>query len=246
MIPQTMLRLLAKQEQRAALLSVQKGDTQVSHIAKELPQLPGTTLKTSYIKKREDSWKLHLQHISPFLTEGEGVWWEGTSTGFHFLDGDADSASQGDEFVLLHYHHHSIVDIHLDMPLAMAENYLAENSTEGGSSTEDPTSENLTGPENTIEGESGSMAENCTGEFEVDHTGDSTSQSLQSSIGGSSGDSSTVPDNSTVPDKSTELPSSSIQLTLPKDDNESLKTSVATYIKKLLNDVDGLTEFDKL
>ena len=97
-IPQIMLRLQAKQERNATLLSVRYGDTQVSHVAKNLPQLPGTTMKVSYIKKREDSWRLHLQRIGRFLTAGEGVWWEHTSTGFHFRDGDADRDSQGDNF----------------------------------------------------------------------------------------------------------------------------------------------------
>lgn len=36
-IPQIMLRLQAKQEHRMALTSVQKGDSQVSHVAKDLP-----------------------------------------------------------------------------------------------------------------------------------------------------------------------------------------------------------------
>lgn len=68
-ILQVMLRLQVKQEQHVALLSVQKGDTQVSHIAKDLPSLPGTHVKTSFLKSREDRWQLHLQRISPFLLE---------------------------------------------------------------------------------------------------------------------------------------------------------------------------------
>lgn len=46
-IPQIMLRLQAKQEQRVVLQSVVKGESQVSHVAKELPQLPGTKVKAS-------------------------------------------------------------------------------------------------------------------------------------------------------------------------------------------------------
>lgn len=110
-IPQIMLRLQAKQEQRVAALSVQKGDTQVSHIAKELPPLAGTSVLLSFLKHRENSWQLHLQRISPFLTAGQDVWWSNTPTGLHFHDGDGDSATQNDHFTLLHYRHHSIADV---------------------------------------------------------------------------------------------------------------------------------------
>lgn len=57
-----------------AMASVEKGDTQVSHVAKDLPKLPGTTVKISFIGHRKDSWQSHLQRISPFLIAGEGVW----------------------------------------------------------------------------------------------------------------------------------------------------------------------------
>ena len=109
-IPQVMLRLQAKQEQRQALLSVGKSDSQVSHIAKELPPLPGTTVKTSFISKREDSWQLHLKQISPFLVGGEGEWWTHTPNGFHFKDGDNDQAERG-TFTLLQHRHHTVKDV---------------------------------------------------------------------------------------------------------------------------------------
>ena len=91
-------------------MAVHKGETQVSHVAKELPKLPGTTVKKSFIRKRESSWQLHLQRISPFLKDGEGVWWTATSEGFHFRDGDDDSNQQG-TFILLHHRCHSLKDL---------------------------------------------------------------------------------------------------------------------------------------
>ena len=83
-IPQIMLRLQAKQEQREILTSVTNGDSQVSHVAKDLPPLPGTKVKSSYVKQREDSWQIHLQQISPFLVAGVDVWWSYTPNGFLF------------------------------------------------------------------------------------------------------------------------------------------------------------------
>lgn len=58
-----------------AMIPVERGDSQVSHVAKNLPKLPGTNVKSSFIRHTEDSWQRHLQRISPFLTAGEGVWW---------------------------------------------------------------------------------------------------------------------------------------------------------------------------
>ena len=110
-IPQIMLRLQAKQEQREILTSVTNGDSQVSHVAKDLPPLPGTKVKSSYVKQREDSWQIHLQQISPFLVAGVDVWWSYTPNGFLFHDGDIDPASPSDDFTLMHHRYHSVVDV---------------------------------------------------------------------------------------------------------------------------------------
>lgn len=87
-----------------AMASVEKGDTQVSHVAKDLPKLQGTTIRKSFLKHRGDSWQLDLRRISPFLVTGEGVWWRRVDGGFLFMDGDDDSGTRdGDEFTLLHF-----------------------------------------------------------------------------------------------------------------------------------------------
>jgi hypothetical protein len=104
-----MIRLQAKHEQRTSLISVEKADTQVACAAKHLPNLPGTTIKKSFIRYRVSSWQLHLQWISPFLTVGEGVWWKFVDNNFHFLDGDDPSIQR--EPKLLHFRHHSILDV---------------------------------------------------------------------------------------------------------------------------------------
>lgn len=111
-IPQVMLRLQAKQEKHDAMVSVQNGDTQVSLVAKDLPELPGTTVKRSFIKHRLDSWQIHLQRISPFLTAGKGVWWTNSGDDFHFYDGAGDSTTHsGDGFTLLHFRQHTVADV---------------------------------------------------------------------------------------------------------------------------------------
>ena len=102
--------LLLKDLDCSCRASVEKGDSQVSHVAKNLSKLSGTTVKASFIRHREDSWCNHLQRISPFLTAGEGVWWAHVDGGYHFHDGDDDPHSEND-FTLLHFRQHSLVDI---------------------------------------------------------------------------------------------------------------------------------------
>ena len=102
-IPQVMLRLQAKQEQRQTLASVESSGSHVGQIAKHLPQFPGTTIKFSFLRSRESSWQAHLVRISPFLSQGEGSWWETKSNGFLFHDGDTDNPSRSQP-KLLHFH----------------------------------------------------------------------------------------------------------------------------------------------
>ena len=85
-----------------AMESVQRGDSQVSHVAKNMPKFSGTTVHCSFLRERSDSWQLHLQRISPFLISGEGVWWKHVEGGFTFLDGD-NSGLQNDGVDLLHF-----------------------------------------------------------------------------------------------------------------------------------------------
>ena len=88
-----------------------KADTQVSHIAKHLSHLPGTTIKQSYIIQRESQWQAHLKCISPFLVHGEGVWWVLADGNFNFLDGDKDVSHKVGP-TLLHFRQHTLIDVH--------------------------------------------------------------------------------------------------------------------------------------
>ena len=87
-----------------------KLDTQVSHVAKHLPQSPETTINSSFLRMRERSWQAHLVRISPFLVLGEGVWWESSVNGIHFFDGDKDDPYRCAP-MLLHFRQHSVKDI---------------------------------------------------------------------------------------------------------------------------------------
>lgn len=298
-IPQIMLRLQAKQEKHIALLSVQKGDSQVSHVAKQLPQLPGTSLKMSFIKKREDSWQLHLQRVSPFLTAGEGVWWTRTVNGFHFHDGDTDSSTQMHSITLFHYRCQSITDVQerrktcwnkiIEERIAIPS-YSIKVYDQGGEKTgqlvydgdgdvafeastsvhqifsSDPDTSTVPSPEtegavsdgpmsdpvsNSLQASDCPVSEGCPAGYSMceDH-------SVQDQLVEGGPDSSEVASSSSSNHISAtssqlggvgEVPSPYIHLTLAEEeDDEGLKTSLATSIKKLLEHADGVTEFDQL
>jgi hypothetical protein len=110
-IPQIMLRLQAKQEQHEVLTSVRKGESQVSHVAKDMPQLPPTKVYLSFVMEREDSWQMHSRRISPFLMAGVDVWWSDMSDGFLFHDSEINSSNPGETFTLLHHRCHSVMDV---------------------------------------------------------------------------------------------------------------------------------------
>ena len=92
-----MLRLQAKQQTSTTLMSVEKSEGQVSHIAKHLQSSPGTVLQSSFLRKRESSWQAHLKRISPYIVRhlvADG--------GFHFFDSDQ-HGSNCDEPGMLHF-----------------------------------------------------------------------------------------------------------------------------------------------
>lgn len=95
-----------------AMVSVEKGDSQVSHVAKNLPKCQCTTIEHSFLRHRRDSWQVHLQRISPFLVSGEGVWWRNVDGSFQFLDGDDDrDTNDRDDFTLMHFREHSVTNV---------------------------------------------------------------------------------------------------------------------------------------
>lgn len=110
-IPQVLIRLQAKQEQRHVLQSIHTAESQVSSIAASLDQEPRTTIHYSFIKARQSSWQAHLERISHFLVLGKGVWWEHTDEGYCFFDGDSDLSHHPEGPALLHFRDSSIEDV---------------------------------------------------------------------------------------------------------------------------------------
>ena len=67
-------------------------------------------IKKLFVKHRKSSWQLHLKRISPFLINGEGIWWTHTENGFHFFDGESTLAFSSDS-PLLHFRRHTMKSV---------------------------------------------------------------------------------------------------------------------------------------
>ena len=94
------------------MAAVAKGDSQVSHVARDLPRFPPTFVASSFIESRQSSWQVHLHRISPFLVAGVDVWWTRTPDGFLFNDGDSSPTTpEMRAFTLLHHRWNSFSDV---------------------------------------------------------------------------------------------------------------------------------------
>ena len=106
-----LLRLQAKQESGRVLQAVNTATSKVERAAANLPRHEGTTISTAFVSKHLKSWQAHLEQISPFLLQGEGVWWHKTEHGYHFADGEDDLTSHPEGPQLYHFRSHSLDDV---------------------------------------------------------------------------------------------------------------------------------------
>jgi hypothetical protein len=84
-IPNIMIRLQAE-KQMAQREDASKQDAHISTLSKALSPLRNTRIPISTIKKFQREWQAHLQEISDFLLEGEGVWWRKDDDEVEFHD----------------------------------------------------------------------------------------------------------------------------------------------------------------
>lgn len=85
-VPNLFIRLQAEKEMGLKGNDVQRQQAHVANLSKSLPKPVNTLIPISFIKKHPREWQAHLQHISDFLLEGEGVWWSQTQENIEFYD----------------------------------------------------------------------------------------------------------------------------------------------------------------
>ena len=106
-----LLRLQAKKELGKILHSVNEADSQVSKAAANLSAFKGSKFSKCFVEYRLHSWQAHLERISPFLLEGEGVWWREFNGIYYFMDGDDDPNYHSQGPTLLHFTTSSLDDV---------------------------------------------------------------------------------------------------------------------------------------
>ena len=84
-IPNLFLRLQAE-KQMGKREDVSKQQGYISTLSKSLPPLQNTRIPIDVIKTHAREWQAHLQQISDFLQEGEGVWWHKDDEAVEFHD----------------------------------------------------------------------------------------------------------------------------------------------------------------
>ena len=110
-LPTVLLSLQAKRKV-ASGISMKGQDSIVSAVAKYLPTYPGTTIDKEFVYSRLRSWQAHLQRISPFLKQGEGVWWSQDAQCYKFHDSDIDPDNHEGP-TLKHFRHSSLHNVQI-------------------------------------------------------------------------------------------------------------------------------------
>ncbi len=64
------------------------------------------------MSQRIQSWQAHLQRISPYLQQGEGVWWKGEAESYKFFDSDHDCNYRPEGPPLLHFRCATVQGVH--------------------------------------------------------------------------------------------------------------------------------------
>ena len=75
-IPNLLVRLQAENEMHLHANDASQQQAEITKLAEVLPPNTNTSIPLRLIKNHSRDWQAHLQCISDFLVEGEGVWWE--------------------------------------------------------------------------------------------------------------------------------------------------------------------------
>ena len=88
-VPNSLLRLQAKQKRKDMHTSLHTAYSKISKEAKgiRLHTSLNTVITHDFVKSRISSWQGHLERISTYLEQGE-IWWTNTGTAYKFFDGD--------------------------------------------------------------------------------------------------------------------------------------------------------------
>lgn len=114
-IPNVLLRLQARQKKGMLHKQYHQSCNRISKAIQEMTGEPkNTVVEQDYISNRMQSWEAHLKRISTYLSNGEGVWWQKTHTGYMFMDGYGEVDARGEGPFLRHFRDTDLQDIHVE------------------------------------------------------------------------------------------------------------------------------------
>ena len=85
-IPNVFIRLQAEKELDIEQNDVARQQAVISNLAKCLKAPSNTRIPLAMVRKYSREWQAHLQQVSDFLAEGEGVWWSKDEDTIEFHD----------------------------------------------------------------------------------------------------------------------------------------------------------------
>ena len=85
-IPNLFIRLQAEREMGLHEDEISHQEAQISKLSTCLPESKNTRIPLATVRKYSREWQAHLQNISDFLLEGEGVWWNKDDEAVEFND----------------------------------------------------------------------------------------------------------------------------------------------------------------
>lgn len=63
-------------------------ENEVGKIAQTLGRKKNSVIPHSWCNSNSSQYQAHLERIGDYLVPGPGIWWQETSNGFEFFDGD--------------------------------------------------------------------------------------------------------------------------------------------------------------
>lgn len=90
-------------------------ESEVGKIAQTLGRKKNSVIPQSWCNSNSSQYQAHLEQIGDYLVPGPGIWWQETSNGFEFFDGDDSDDHHKEGPSLQHYRSVTLMDVDLHL-----------------------------------------------------------------------------------------------------------------------------------
>ena len=94
---------------------IETQESEVGKIAQSLGKAKNSVIPHSLCKPNSSLHQAHLERISDYLLPGPGIWWQKTSNGFEFFDGDDSDDYHKEGPPVQHYRSVTLTDVDLHL-----------------------------------------------------------------------------------------------------------------------------------